>query len=328
MSLEQRINAAWYGRPGWLLLLLPLSYLFRCVAALRRYLISAESCGAPVIVVGNISVGGSGKTPAVLALADYCRDRGYQVGIVSRGYGGQAPHYPYLLDHKTTPSIAGDEPCLIARRSGFPVAVAPDRLAAAKLLVNEKHCNLIISDDGLQHYRLRREIEVLLIDGQRGFGNGHCLPVGPLREPVSRVNDVDLCLINGGSSTLEGHTMSLIGNVAVNLSQRNRRELKDWPDDERRVHAVAGIGNPSRFFNALREHGFDVIEHPFADHHSFVASDLQFGDSLPVIMTEKDAVKCASFSEDNWWMLPVDANIADEFFEVLDMLLASRAPIR
>ena len=321
MSLEQRINAAWYGKPGGLLLLLPLMFVFRFIAALRRRVISPQPCGAPLIVVGNISVGGSGKTPAVLALAEYCRDRGYRVGIVSRGYGGKAPYYPYLLDSSTEPNIAGDEPCLIARRSGLPVAVAPDRLAAAKLLVDQKGCNLIISDDGLQHYRMARDIEVLLLDGQRGFGNGYCLPVGPLREPISRAKQVDITIINGGSNSFSGHTMLLRGDTAIEISTGERRYLQEWSAAERRVHAVAGIGNPQRFFNALRERGFDVVEPPFADHHAFIAKDLNFADACPIIMTEKDAVKCAGFHLNNSWMLPVDAALDARFFAQFSGLL-------
>lgn len=321
MSLEQRINAAWYGRAGWLLLLFPLALLFRLIAGLRRSFISPQSCGAPVIIVGNITVGGSGKTPAVLALAEFCRHRGYRVGIVSRGYGGQAPHYPYLLDAATEPSIAGDEPCLIARRSGLPVAVAPDRLAAAKLLVEQERCNIIISDDGLQHYRLARDIEILLLDGQRGFGNGFCLPVGPLREPIARASQVDLTIINGGSDTLSGHTMLLVGETAINLSSGERRGFSAWPEAERRIHAVAGIGNPSRFFQALRSKGFEVIEHAFADHHAFTTADICFADHCQVIMTEKDAVKCAQFNLENCWMLPVDGEIVSAFYDEFTVLL-------
>jgi tetraacyldisaccharide 4'-kinase len=321
MSLEQRINAAWYGRAGWLLLLFPLTLLFRLIARLRRSFIAPQPCGAPVIIVGNITVGGSGKTPAVLALAEFCRHRGYRVGIVSRGYGGQAPHYPYLLDVGTEPSIAGDEPCLIARRSGLPVAVSPDRLAAAKLLVEQERCNIIISDDGLQHYRLARDIEILLLDGQRGFGNGFCLPVGPLREPIARASQVDLTIINGGSDTLRGHTMLLVGETAINLSDGERRGLSAWPEAERRIHAVAGIGNPSRFFQALRSKGFLVIEHAFVDHHAFTAADLYFGDQCPVIMTEKDAVKCAQFNVRNCWVLPVDGEIDSAFYDEFTILL-------
>ncbi|WP_269618344.1 tetraacyldisaccharide 4'-kinase [Zhongshania sp. BJYM1] len=321
MSVEQRINAAWYGRPAWLLLLLPLMVLFRVVASLRRYVITSRSCGAPVIVVGNISVGGSGKTPAVLALAEFCRNRGFRVGIVSRGYGGKAPYYPYLLDENSTPSMAGDEPCLISRRSGLPVAIAPDRLAAATLLVEQQQCDIIISDDGLQHYRLARDIEVLLVDGQRGFGNGYCLPVGPLREPIERASTVDLTIINGGSDTLVGYTMTLTGDTALNLVSGEKCDLCDWPESQRRIHAVAGIGNPSRFFTALRNKGFDVIEHPFADHHAFRSVDVSFDDTHPVIMTEKDAVKCAPFALENTWSLPVDADIDTAFFAEFAKLL-------
>ncbi|MDF1691127.1 MAG: tetraacyldisaccharide 4'-kinase [Zhongshania sp.] len=326
MTLEQKLNRAWYGKPGLLRLLLPLEGLYRGVAAARRQLIRGHSCGAPVIVVGNISVGGSGKTPVVLALAEYCQAQGFRVGIVSRGYGGRAPEYPYLLNSNSGPAEAGDEPYLMAKRSGLPVAVAPDRLAAAQLLVSQSGCNLIISDDGLQHYRLARDIEVLVIDGERGFGNSHCLPVGPLREPRSRARDIALRIINGGdtqnNSGLSGHAMRLKGTVAVNLATGEQRALADWPAAERRVHGLAGIGSPQRFFRSLRAAGFDVVEHAFPDHYPYAAADLQFTEALPVLMTEKDAVKCRYFSLDQHWMLPVNGVIDDEFYKKLQSCLA------
>ena len=220
MALEHSLNRAWYGKPKYLLLLIPLEYLYRLIAWLRRRLIRPQLCGAPVIVVGNISLGGSGKTPVVLALAEHCQKLGYKVGIVSRGYGGRAPQYPYLLSAQATPAKVGDEPYLMYQRSSLPIAVAPDRLAAAKLLIEQQDCDLIISDDGLQHYRLARDIEVLVIDGERGFGNGHCLPVGPLREPISRANTIALKIINGTNNATapSGYAMSLQGVNAVNLA--------------------------------------------------------------------------------------------------------------
>lgn len=322
MALEQGLNRAWYGKPKSLLLLLPLAYLYRLIAAVRRRLIRPQSCGAPLIVIGNISVGGSGKTPVVLAVAEYCQGLGYKVGIVSRGYGGKAPIYPYLVTAKSTPAEAGDEPYLMYQRSGLPLAVAPDRVAAAKLLVEQHACDLIISDDGLQHYRLARDIEVLVIDGERGFGNGHCLPVGPLREPVSRANAIDLRIINGGNSRLRGYTMDLRGVTAVNLASGEQRALVDWPLSQRRIHAVAGIGNPQRFFHSLQATGFELIEHPFADHHPYTVADLQFDESLPVLMTEKDAVKCRLFAERSHWMLPVTGEIDKAFYAQLRSRLA------
>lgn len=329
MSLERQLNARWYGRPGLLWLLLPLEGLFRALAALRRRCLNSETVGAPVIVVGNLAVGGSGKTPMVLALVEHLRAAGYRPGVVSRGYGGRAKQYPLLLAADTTPAEAGDEPCLIARRSGVAVAVAPDRPAAARLLV-AAGCNVIISDDGLQHYRLARDIEIVLVDGQRGFGNGHCLPVGPLREPVRRLNSATFCVSNGEAAAplpVTNYAMHLHGQTLVALHSGERCAAQAWPGN-RQVHAVAGIGHPPRFFNSLRALGFDVIEHAFGDHHNFVADDLQFGDALPIIMTEKDAVKCASLCPDNCWMLPVDARLPAAFFAALDAELDRLAPRR
>jgi tetraacyldisaccharide 4'-kinase len=324
VSFETRLNRAWYGRPGLLYLLLPLEWLFRLIALLRRLLLQPEHSAAAVLVVGNISVGGSGKTPVVLALAEHCKGLGYQVGIVSRGYGGQAPQYPYFVDANSAPEHGGDEPCLMARRSGLPVAVDANRHAAVKFLQDQHGCNLIISDDGLQHYRMARDIEILVVDGQRGFGNGHCLPVGPLREPLSRAAEIDLRIINGSDECgLGGYLMQLSGKVLVNLNTGEQRQLSDWPKAQQRCHAIAGIGNPQRFFSALVAADFDVIEHAFPDHHPYRSADLDFDDNLPVLMTEKDAVKCAEFATANCWMLPVDGEIDASFYSELQRRLAA-----
>ncbi len=216
--MRAAIEKAWYQGPGWLYLLLPLEGLFRLLSALRRRLIRPVYCDVPVVVVGNLAVGGSGKTPLVLAVAEHFRSLDYRVGIVSRGYGGKAPQYPLRVDADSDAVHCGDEPLLLARRSGLPVMVAPDRPAAARKLVEEDGCNLIISDDGLQHYRLGRQLELLVIDGRRGLGNGHCLPVGPLRESRSRLAQVDICVINGPSAGgWPGFTMALQPGAASRL---------------------------------------------------------------------------------------------------------------
>lgn len=318
MSLEQRLNKAWYGSPGLLRLLLPVEALFRFVAALRRRVTFPVHFGVPVIVVGNITVGGSGKTPVVMAIANYLHEQGYRPGIVSRGHGGEAPHYPFVVGADCSPEFAGDEPCLMAKRTGLPVVVAPRRVAAIETILARYNCDVIISDDGLQHYQMARDIEVLVIDGQRGFGNGHCLPVGPLREPASRADKIPLRVSNGPAQhSVAAYEMALAGSTAVNLVTGEHRQLADWPSEQRRVYGVAGIGNPARFFTALRAQGIDVVEQPFGDHYAYQAESFEFADALPIIMTEKDAVKCTAFASDNMWMLPVDAKIDALFFRSL-----------
>jgi len=326
VKLEQWLNARWYGRPGVLYAFWPLECLFRALAALRRRNTRPQRCSAPVIVVGNIAVGGSGKTPAVLAIAQHLQEQGWHPGIVSRGYGGKAAQYPLFVTNATLPSEAGDEPCLMARRSGLPVAVAPDRVAAANLLVDEHACNVIISDDGLQHYRLYRDVEILLVDAARGFGNGHCLPLGPLREPPRRSEEVDLVISNGRVESdvlaaLSAYEMRLKGDTLINVHSGERRTAADWPENARRVNAIAGIGHPPRFFAALTALGLDCRGQAFPDHYEYRPEDLQQDSSLPLVMTEKDAVKCAQISPADSWMFPVDAVLPDTFFESLDQLL-------
>ncbi|WP_210425142.1 tetraacyldisaccharide 4'-kinase [Spongiibacter thalassae] len=323
-SLEQRINAAWYGRPGLLNLLLPLEGLFRVVAALRRRHIVPQPCGAPVIVVGNIAVGGSGKTPAVVAIVEFLQQRGFRPGVVSRGYGAKPDHYPYLVTADSPADEGGDEPCLIARRLGVPVAIDPDRVAAATFLVEELSCDVIVSDDGLQHYRLARNVEVLLVDGQRGFGNGHCLPVGPLREPVARASTVDMTLINGVARAdlgVQGFAMTLAGTQLVNLHTGVAQSLTEWGAVGKPVHALAGIGHPPRFFQLLRDQGLEVSEHAFGDHYPYTADDLRFGDNQPLVMTEKDAVKCRGIAPKDAWYLPVSAQLPESFYRELAVRL-------
>ncbi|MET0102320.1 MAG: tetraacyldisaccharide 4'-kinase [Sedimenticola sp.] len=306
------------------IVLLPLSWLFCLLAWLRRLayrmgLFGSKKLPLPVIVVGNITVGGAGKTPLVIWLADYLKGKGYRPGIVSRGYGGTSGQWPQRVEPESDPKMVGDEPVLIARRTGCPMWVGPDRVKAARALVEEGQCDIILSDDGMQHYALKRDIEIAVVDGRRQFGNGLCLPAGPLRERQSRLGSVDLVIANGGE--LEGYPgMTLLPvSVAKVSDPRQRTELGSFRGSS--VHAVAGIGSPARFFNTLRETDIEVIEHGFPDHHRYEAEDIAFDDELPVLMTEKDAVKCASFARKHHWYLEVDADPEEAFVERLDELI-------
>lgn len=313
--MSWRPDRYWYGRPGlvtWLLL--PLTALFCALAGLRRFgyrhgWLHAERLPVPVVVVGNITVGGSGKTPLVAALVQRLREAGYRPGIVSRGYGGQAQQWPQAVDATSDPRQVGDEPVLLARATGCPVAVGPDRPAAAQRLL-AAGVDVIVADDGLQHYRLGRDIEIAVVDGERRFGNGWCLPSGPLRERPARLRRVDFVVANGAAAA---------GEVAMTLHPGRLRNVAQ-PEREAELtalaaapHAVAGIGHPGRFFAMLRRAGLTPVEHPFPDHHRFAPADLAFGDGRPVVMTEKDAVKCAPFAQPDWWYLPVEAELPESF---------------
>ena len=313
-------------------LLSPLSLVFRAAIGLRR---AAYASGiapvhrlpVPVIVVGNVTAGGTGKTPVVLWLAHQLRVRGYRPGIVSRGYGGThaAPH---RVTPDSDPYAFGDEPVLLARRSGCEVWTGVGRAAAARaLLAAEPACNVLVSDDGLQHYGLGRDLEICVIDGTRGLGNGWLLPAGPLREPPSRLATVDAIVINGGAgehyameTEAMGHPeiprfrMTLEGSEFQNLVNRGHRIGPELLR-ARRLHAVAGIGNPARFFRHLQGLGLDFVAHSFPDHHPYRAADIEYAEADAIEMTEKDAVKCQAFAVDTHWVLPVEAVIGDDFGE-------------
>ena len=314
------LSDSWYRPHPLRWLLLPLSLLYQLVSTLRktayqRGWLTQHKMRVPVIVVGNISVGGTGKTPFVLWLCEQLKRAGYHPGIISRGYGGKARHYPLDVNVQTTPAEAGDEPVLIARRSACPVVVDPDRSAAAVHLLSQQACDVIISDDGLQHYALARDIEICLIDGERRFGNKLCLPAGPLREPVSRLQTVDFVVYHGATLS-QHHQMQLEASDWHNLADPSqKRPLSAFQQQE--VHAVAGIGHPQRFFDLLCQQGIIVHPHAFGDHHDFQAKDLNFADELPVLMTEKDAVKCLSFARPHHWFLPVTACIDDSLAQAI-----------
>ncbi|MCF6323723.1 MAG: tetraacyldisaccharide 4'-kinase [Gammaproteobacteria bacterium] len=305
-----KIEQIWYNGGIGVIPLLPLSWLFRCLVMVRRWLyqhnwLVVNHFSAPLIVVGNITVGGTGKTPFVIWLANFLRNKGYKPGIVSRGYGGAATEWPQSVTATSSPVLVGDEAVLLARRCGCPMVISPKRSDAVNMLLNEFDCNIVIADDGLQHYAMGRDIEIVILDGLRRFGNGQMLPAGPLREPVSRLKRVDLCIVNGEPHLSGEYRMTLVQSSLYNLQAAETRESLSLFKGKR-VHAVAGIGNPERFFNLLRDAEINVIPHPFPDHHVYCADDLDFEDDAAVVMTEKDAVKCASFEKQNRWVLSID----------------------
>jgi len=332
--MQQRLSELWYREHPAASLLQPLASAYGALLALRRRAyergwLRRESIGRPVVVVGNLTVGGTGKTPLTLWLARELAAQGLKVGIVSRGYGRREGSVRSVQPDADWREV-GDEPLILARRSGCPTTVAADRVAAARSLA-ARGVEVIIADDGLQHLRLVRDCEIVVIDGARGFGNGRLLPAGPLREPVVQLWQADAVVVNGArehaslAQALPPQgilTMRLAAQEAVSVAARQAtRPLAHFRG--RRVHAVAGIGNPARFFAELRAHGLEVIEHAFPDHHPYLAAELAFADELPVLMTEKDAVKCVSFADARLWYVPVTADFtAGDAHELLTRVLA------
>jgi tetraacyldisaccharide 4'-kinase len=331
MALTDRLLDAWYkGHPA-LALLRPLECLYRRVVNGKRARFLAGQgdiykAPVPVVVVGNITVGGTGKTPLILWMIDHCRARGLRVGVVSRGYGAKPPSLPWRVRPQQSAAQAGDEPLLLVKRTDVPLMIDPDRSQAVRALLAEEPLDLILSDDGLQHYRLGRDLELVLIDAVRGLGNRRCLPAGPLREPVERLQSVDALLYNGASTDCEdGFAFQLKPSALVNLLTGERRAVDHFPPGQQ-IHAVAGIGNPQRFFNTLEGLHWRPVPHAFADHAVFNAEALAFTPELPVVMTEKDAVKCASFAAAHWWYLAVEAVPSPAFVRWFDSQLTRLLP--
>ncbi len=315
------IARIWSGESPLWLLLLPLSWLYGLVSGIIRLcwrmgLKKAWRAPVPVVVVGNLTAGGNGKTPVVVWLVEQLQQRGIRVGVVSRGYGGKAAHYPLLLTPETTTAEAGDEPVLIFQRTGAPVAVSPARVDAVKALLTASPVQLVVTDDGLQHYRLHRDKEIVVIDGVRRFGNGWWLPAGPMRERASRLKSVDAVITNGGIAQPGEIAMRLQPGLAVNLLTGERRSVNALQN----LVAMAGIGHPPRFFATLHEAGAHPVKTvALADHQALSPQDVSalIEPDQTLIMTEKDAVKCRPFAEQNWWYLPVDAHLEDKQAEKL-----------
>ena len=344
------IEKVWFYQHSakWLLvpLLLPFTALFWLLTLLRRWSyklgwLTSFKVSGPVVVVGNIGIGGNGKTPVVVYLIEQCKQLGLTVGVVSRGYGGNAPHYPYLLNENSTTLEAGDEPILIYSRCQVPVAVGANRVATANLLI-EQGCDIIIADDGLQHYKLQRDIELIVVDAKRKFGNGFLLPAGPLREGQWRLKTASFVINNIAQNNTSFNTQSEVSNniqhetkihsqKTANVSEINelnmvlkpqficnvltseKISLSVFVQDHVKVNAMAGIGDPERFFNTLRTQKFELNEAlSFVDHHHFSEADLShLSSTLALLMTEKDAVKCKKFAKNNWWYVPVSAEFSE-----------------
>ena len=310
------IARIWSGESPLWRLLLPLSWLYGLVSGVisllyRLGIKRAWRAPVPVVVVGNLTAGGNGKTPVVIWLVEQLKACGIRVGVVSRGYGGKAAKYPLLLTPDTLTSEAGDEPVLIYQRTGAPVAVSPVRSEAVQALLAEHDVQIIITDDGLQHYALARDKEIVVIDGVRRFGNGWWLPAGPMRERASRLKSVDAVIVNGGVAHQGEIPMHLHPGLAVNLRTGERKAVAQLPA----LVAMAGIGHPPRFFATLEQCGAKLEKRvPLADHQALVPEQVAAftvpGQTL--IMTEKDAVKCRAFAKENWWYLPVDAELSGE----------------
>jgi tetraacyldisaccharide 4'-kinase len=311
-TFEGKLTQTWYGTTPPSLFLKALTPLYRIAYKIDRWWKSRRRCedlsGQCIIVVGNITAGGSGKTPLVIRLCQILTQAGFKPGVASRGYGRTDQELRQVLAD-SSPAEVGDEPLLIARRTKVPVIVAADRCAAARTLFDQG-VNVVICDDGLQHHRLPRSIEICVVDGSRGFGNGLMIPAGPLREPVSRLQSVDHVVINGETLKLpvgiEHHAMHFVTGMLRSLDDGMAWRLSQFKGCK--VNAVAGIGNPGRFFELLRQSGIKVIEHPFPDHHAFCEKDFESMDSdFPILMTEKDAIKCTNLGLKNAWFLTVDA---------------------
>ncbi len=309
----QWLEQHWYRTTPLHLILLPVSFIFRMLAATRRALyrsgiLTSVKLPVPVIVVGNITVGGSGKTPLTLWLAQQLIDSGWHPGIISRGHGGTAQS-PLAVHASSSPDEAGDEAVLMAQRKLCPVWIGRDRVGVARALLQaHPECDIVLSDDGLQHYRLQRDFEIAVVDGTRRFGNGFLLPAGPLREPLSRLAQVDAVVVNGGMATKGQHSMQLHGESFYNLLNPNTT-AQAAEFFGQRLHAIAGIGHPQRFFTHLSHLGLKAQAHPFPDHHRFAPTDLDYTDADAILMTEKDAVKCTAFANEKCWVLRVDAQL-------------------
>ena len=325
VNSQRWINRVWYGRSVISLLLLPLSGIFWLVITFRKLVYTSipglrRKYSVPIIVVGNVSVGGTGKTPMVIFLCEQLKKLGYKPGIASRGYGGGVTACT-LLQSSHSANEVGDEPILIFKRTNVPVMVGANRIEVIEKLISDHQCEIVICDDGLQDYRFVHDIEISMVDGDRQFGNKRLLPAGPLREQVSRVSECDLQVVTSRSvPELSTDCMNYQVHDLVAINDPNsRRPIGSL--NGKTVHAIAGIANPRRFFDLLRAHGLKLIEHAYDDHAVYSPADFEFPDNYPVLITEKDAVKCINFNANNVWYLPVTAQLPDSFVPRIQQLL-------
>ncbi len=320
-KISQWLQTIWYSKPNIIsYLLLPFSWIYILINYLRYSayflgLFPIKKFDVPVIIVGNITVGGTGKTPVVMAITQLLQEAGYKPGIISRGYHSQNSNYPLLIDAKTDVNTAGDEAYLLALKTQAPVVVDPKRVRGVQYLIEKQQCNCIISDDGLQHYALGRDVEILLVDKSRGFGNGFCLPAGPLREPHSRLKDADFVLYKSLGTQLAEQDFYYVAENLIELLTGNSRPAQ--AERDQKVHAVCAIANPEHFFKTLELLGWNIEPHVFPDHYRFTKTDFDFGDDAPVIMTQKDAVKCMDFADKRFWYLSISVALPQRFAQQL-----------
>ncbi len=332
-SMLDKLQQGW-RQAGWLnRLLWPLSVVYGLLMLVRRYcyrlgIFRRISLAVPVIVVGGVTVGGSGKTPVALSLVRHFQDRGFRPGVICKGYKGHSPFWPREVNDSTTAALVGDEAQLIYELTGAPVVAGPERVRNGVCLIDKFGCNILLSDDGFQHHALGRDLDILVLDGQVGYGNGWCLPAGPLREFRGQIKRADIVLVNGADEESRvaeagAYRMSMTLSEAYNLSDGTRKPLSDFTDGA--VHGVAGVGNPTRFFRQLEALGLEVIRHPFPDHHPFEESDLDFGDDGWILMTAKDAVKCRNMTIRNkLWAIPAVTEIDPRVFDRIDERVSGR----
>ena len=323
---------SWRKRSSWLILLLPFAYLFQVIVFIRKRLLfkagRPENFTVPIVVIGNITVGGSGKTPLTIAIANKLVSLGYKPGIVSRGYRAQAPHYPFSVKSNGDASVTGDEPLLIAKNTQCPVVIDTNRSRAVRFIQNEFDVDVILSDDGLQHYRMYRDVEICVIGENGVLINRDFLPAGPLREPMSRLEEVDLIVLNGinqndisRSLLVKTYEMKVIPKSFVNLSTNEVKPFGGAPFNiGNRIQAVTAIANPNRFFETLENLPYPIEKIYYPDHYEFSSDDFiseKIDEHQPVVMTEKDAVKCGAFANNNFWMLTTNTKLEDSFFKAL-----------
>ncbi len=318
-ALQQWLEKIWYQGGKGKYLLLPLSALYCTLNRLQRNLQTPTQnyLPCPVIVVGNITVGGTGKTPLTVYLVKLLQEQGFSPAIITRGYGGKALNWPQKVNAESDPKLVGDEAVLMAIRTGVPVYAGPNRIENIRQCLHDQYCNIIISDDGLQHYKLPRDIQIAVIDGERKLGNGLCLPAGPLREKKQRLQHCDFVVVNGQNFNSQNPKsnnwieMHMQGAELINLKTGEKKALQDLAG--KTVNALTGIGNPQRFYTTLEQSGLKVLSHSYPDHYQFQKRDLHLENDFPVLMTEKDAVKCKDFANKNCWYLPVEARLDTSF---------------
>ena len=322
MTIGSFFQSVWKNRNPIALLLWPISLVYCAIASLRRLvyargLVPVAQFSQPIIAVGNLTVGGTGKTPFTIWLANYLSEHGFNPGVVSRGYGRQDMSKSLMVNANSDPMEVGDEPLVIAKRTRVPVAVARNRSDAVRLLLEKTDCDIFVCDDALQHYSLAADLSIALIDAKSRFGNGYCLPAGPLREPRSRLNSVALKLVKGEGRGTE-HSMRYQIAQVINVKDNKKKQTAEFLHG-RKITAVAGVANPDNFFDMLQDLDIEFTGISFPDHHKFTDKDFISIDKSDVtlVMTEKDAVKCQKFARDNWWYVAIDTTVSEQFVAIL-----------